>query len=57
MDKGTQYHDLSKAAQKKAKQLKLNLQKYEIVKSEENILVSKDLEGVKSQDERVVKVC
>ena len=47
LNKGTQYNDLSKSAIKKAKELKLDLQKYELIKSEENILVPDLSDSVK----------
>tara|TARA_B110000285_G_C15036935_1_gene569820 strand:+ start:585 stop:779 length:195 start_codon:yes stop_codon:yes gene_type:complete len=57
LNKGTQYNDLSKAAAKEAKELKMNLQKYDLIKSEDNIQPIPNLKDCKNQDERIMKVC
>ena len=48
MNKGTQYNDLSKAAAKEAKELKVHLQKYDLIKSEDNIETIPNLKDCKN---------
>ena len=57
MNKGTQYNDIVKSSAKAKKELKLSLQKYALIKSEDNILVSDIQADPKKQNENILKVC